>query len=386
MSTIYSLTPIIGLIASGLAASYSVLTLLAVVMWRLRRPASQSQPKPPVTLLKPLCGIEPALYEHLRSFCRQDYPEFQIVFGVRDPGDSALSVVQRLRLEFPTLPIDVVVEPRLHGSNYKISNLINMIEQARHDVLVMADSDVCVAPDYLSCVTAPLLSQEVGLVTCLYLDMPTPGIWSRLGAMYINEWYMPSVLLARMFGHRGYASGQTLCLRRETLEKIGGLRALANHLAEDHQLGELIRGLGLQLVLSPTEISAQHHEPSLASLMQHELRWMRTLRALRPRSFRLLFVGFSLPLAVCGFLLLSAEPALSLTAWVLLLTTLAARLGLYFAQRSQTPLPLLSDLWLVPVRDLLLCWVWAWSFLNSRITWRGDQFDVDANGIMRRSS
>jgi ceramide glucosyltransferase len=161
---------------------------------------------------------------------------------------------------------------------------------------------------------------------------------------------------------------------------------LANHLAEDHQLGELIRGLGLRIVLSPTEISAQHHEPSLASLMQHELRWMRTLRALRPRSFRLLFVGFSLPLAVCGFLLLSAEPALSLTAWVLLLTTLAARLGLHFAQRSGTRLPLLSDLWLVPVRDLLLCWVWAWSFLNSRITWRGDQFDVDADGIMRRSS
>src|SRR6202034_4127000 len=349
----HPLMMIIGLVAMVLAAAYLVLACVAVLLWKRVRSATRWPLAPPVTVLQPLCGAEAGLYENLRSLCAQDYPEFQIVYGVRDPGDSALAVVERLRREFPSRQIDLVVNPQTHGANFKVSNLVNMFACARYDVLTMVDSDVSVGADYLATVTAPLENREVGAVTCVYRDVPTARIWSRLGAMYINEWYMPSVLLARMFGHRGYASGQTLCLRRQTLEKIGGLRALANHLAEDHQLGELIRGLGLQIVLSPTEISAQHHEPSLASMMQHELRWMRTLRALRPRSFRLLFVGFSLPLAVCGFLLLSAEPALSLTAWVLLLTTVAARLGLHFAQRSRTRLPLLSDLWVVPVRDLL---------------------------------
>ena len=139
----------------------------------------------PVTVLKPLCGAEPGLYDHLRSFCQQDHPDYQIVFGVRDPTDPALAVVERLVAEYPSLPIDVVVNPQQHGSNCKISNLINMVARARHDVLAMADSDTFVGPDYLTIVTAPLLDHNVGLVTCIYRGVPTQGIWSRLGAMYI---------------------------------------------------------------------------------------------------------------------------------------------------------------------------------------------------------
>ena len=222
---------------------------------------------------------------------------------MRDPADPALAVVQRLEAEFPSLPIDVVVNPQLHGSNYKIGNLINMLERARHDVLIIADSDTFVAPDYLACVTAPLNDRNVGLVTCVYEDVPTKGIWSRLGAMYINEWYIPSALLAALFGHRNYASGQTLCLRRQTLSALGGFAVMANHLADDYRLGELIRGLGLRIELSPTVVMAEHDEPSLDCLTRHELRWMRTIRALRPRSFRVMFLSFLLPMACCGLLL-----------------------------------------------------------------------------------
>ncbi len=386
MPLINPLIAIIGFASLGLAASYAVLALVAVVVWQIRRAPTNSRQLPPVTVLKPLCGAEPGLYENLRSFCKQDYPEFQIVFGVRDLADPALSVVERLLVEFPSLPIDVVVNPQQHGSNCKISNLINMIARARHDVLAMADSDACVGPDYLSAVTAPLLDHNVGLVTCLYRGVPTQPICSRLGAMYINEWYMPSVLVAWLFGYQGYASGQTLCLRRDTLQAIGGLQAMANHLAEDHRLGEMVRGSGLRIVLSPYVLKAEHHEPNLDSLTGHEVRWMRTIRVLRPRSFRMIFLSFSLPLAILGIMLAGVEPSLSTTAWALFGTTVIARLLVHFVHRLRGDRPLLSDLWLLPARDLLIWWVWCRSFFSSRVTWRGSEFEVDANGIMRRLS
>jgi ceramide glucosyltransferase len=379
---------VLGLACLGAAACYSVLTLTAVLVWRLRRPTLHPRIMPPVTLLKPLCGAEHGLYERLRSFFQQDYREFQIVFGVRDPADPALIVVQRLQQEFPSLPIDVVATAQLHGSNYKISNLINMVARARHDVLIVADSDTFVGPDYLRSVTAPLLDRSVGLVTCPYRDVPTARVWSRLGAMYINEWYMPSVLLAWLFGGGSYASGQTLCLRRQTLEAIGGFQAITNHLADDYRLGELIRRTGMKIVLSPTVVLAEHDEPDLDALTRHELRWMRTIRMLRPRSFRLLFLTFSLPMAIIGFALsaAAAEPILTLTARWLLAIAVAARLAVHFAHRIKTDQAsdrsALADLWLLPMRDALLGWYWFVSFLSSRVSWRGGEFDVDADGIM----
>jgi ceramide glucosyltransferase len=386
MSAIHSLLSAVGLISLLVASGYALLALLAVLVWQGRGAARTFAKLPAVTVLKPLCGAEPGLYENLRSFCQQDYPEYQIVFGVCDRDDPALRVVERLVAEFPKLPIDVVIDPRQHGGNRKVSSLINMLGRARHDVLLMADSDACAGSDYLATVTAPLLDRKVGLVTCLYHGEPTGRVWSRLGAMYVNEWYMPSVLLARLFGHQGYASGQTLCMRRDTLQRIGGLRAIADHLADDYRVGELIRGLGLRIVLSSYVLRAEHHEPTLDLLVQHEVRWMRTLRILRPRSFSLIFFGFSLPLAVLGLLLCAVEGSPIRLAWMLFEVTLVARVALHLAHRLRGERPLLADLWLLPARDLLLCWVWWRTFFTSRITWRGSEFDVDAHGIMRSSS
>jgi ceramide glucosyltransferase len=201
--------------------------------------------------------------------------------------------------------------------------------------------------------------------------------------MYVNEWYMPSVLLAWLFGHQAYVSGQTLCMRRDTLQAIGGLRSIANHLADDYRLGELVRGLGARIVLSPYVPNAEHHEPNLDLLTRHELRWMRTIRVLRPRSFSLIFFTFSLPLASFGILLVTRRTAFSTAEWALFWTTVIARLVLHFVHRLHGNRPLLTDLWLLPVRDLLICWVWCRSFFTSRVTWRGNVFDVDADGIMR---
>lgn len=381
---------IAGLILLGLATIYALLTLTAVVAWQLRRVLARAAPPtaecPPVTVLKPLCGAEPELYEHLRSFCEQDYPQFQIVFGVRDPADPAVEVAQRLQTEFPAIAINIVANAAQHGSNNKCSNLINMLTVARHDILVIADSDTRVRTDYLHTVTAPLQDPQVGLVTSTYRDAPTPLVWSRLGAMYINEWYMPSVLLTWLFGYRGYASGQTLCLRRATLEAVDGLRATANQLADDYRLGELIRGQQLRIVMSPAVVEANHHEPSLKALMHHEMRWLRTIRILRPRSYSMMFLSFFLPVASIGMLLCAAGTTIPTAAWALFAITLFARLSLHLVHRLSALRSAPRDLWLIPVRDLLLCWVWGRVFFASRITWRGAKFDVDVNGMMRQES
>ncbi len=337
-------------------------------------------------MLKPLCGAEPGLYEHLRSFCLQDYPRFEIVFGIRDHNDPARIVAQRLAADFPALSIKIVVDPRLHGGNYKISNLLNMLPHAQYDLLVMADSDACVGPDYLATVTAPLGDAKVGLVTCVYRGRPTSSIWSRLGAMYINEWYVPMVLLAWLFGHRGYVSGQTTCLRRDTLHAVGGFEALVDHLADDYRLGQLVRDLRLRIVMSSYVVTGEHDEPSWESLTRHELRWMRTLQVLRPLSFRYMFFCFSVPLATLGVVLALAGTANPAAAKVLFAIVVVARLVLHFNHRFQGGRALFSDLWLVPVRDLLTCWVWCRTFFTPRVTWRGHQFDVDPAGIMRRLS
>ena len=387
MPLLHALTGLLGVVLSCVAAGYEAMALLAVLVWTWRRTRVPADvPAQAVTLLKPLCGAEPGLYENLRSFCLQDYPQYQIVFGIQDEADPALAIVARLIREFPALPIDVVVNPQQHGSNRKISSLINMVPRASHDILMIADSDALVGPDYLASMVAPLTDPGVGLVTCVYRGMPTSKVWSRLGAMYVNEWYMPSVLLAWLFGHREYASGLTLCLRRDTLQVIGGLRRLSNHLADDYELGALVRAAGLRIALSTYVPRTEHSEPSLDHLVDHETRWMRTIRVLRPKSFRFLFLSFCMPLALVGLVMSEELPAVAPISTVLFLTALGTRLALYSIPKWSNRDFSLKDLWLLPARDLLLCWVWMRALRSSRVTWRGNEFAVDAEGIMRSLS
>ena len=387
MPLIHALIGMLGVGVLCVAAGYEAMALLAVLVWTVRRARRPSgRPSQAVTLLKPLCGAEPGLYENLRSFCLQDYPQYQIVFGVQDHRDPALGIVARLISEFPALPIDMVVNGKQHGSNRKISSLINMVPHARHDVLMIADSDALVGPDYLASMVAPLADPGVGLVTCVYRGMPTSKVWSRLGAMYVNEWYMPSVLLAWLFGHREYVSGLTLCLRRTTLQAIGGLRRLSNHLADDYQLGALVRAAGLRIALSTYVPRTEHSEPSLDQLVDHETRWMRTIRVLRPRSFLFLFLSFCLPLALIGLVMSAELPAAAPLGTALFLVALGTRLALFSIPKLSSRDFSLTDLLLLPARDLLLCWVWMRALRSSRVTWRGAEFAVDAQGIMRSLS
>jgi ceramide glucosyltransferase len=365
-----------GTALAALAMGYSITAWLAVRRRILpTRPALANAH--PVTVLKPLCGAEHALYECLRSFCEQDYPRFQIVFGVSASDDPAVAVVRRLQREFPSRDLKIAIDGRQHGSSPKVSNLINMMAFARHNYLVISDSDVRVGRDYLARVAAPLRDPGVGIVTCCYHGWAHVGLWSSLGSMFITEWFTPSVRVAAMAGSRSFAFGATIAIRRDVLASIGGFMTIANQLADDYRLGELTRRVGLRTVLSDVVVETRVDEANLGELLRHELRWLRTIRAVRPVGHALCFITFGIPVAALGSMLAAGAPC----ALAMLAITTAARAMLHSTLRK--PGSALSHLLLLPVRDTLSFALWGWSFATRRVRWRNDHFQVTRNGAFQ---
>src|SRR5215469_18310488 len=333
---------------TALAVAACGYTIAACAASRARRARGGTPPTaPPTTILIPLCGSDPELYQSLRTFCAQRCVDLQIVCGVRDVEDPALEAVRRLQREFPLLDLRIVANPAQHGASAKVSNLINMMPLARHEFLVIADGDVRVPPDYLERVVAPLSDEGVGIVTCLYRGCPRPGLWSMLGSLFINEWFVPSARVAALLGSRAFAFGVTIALRRAALQRIGGFAALADQLPDDYRLGELTRRLGLRTVLSEVEVETCVDEGSLGELVRHELRWLRTIRTVRPLGYALAGVTFGLPATILGSVLADGSRA-TLT---MVAVTAIARLMINSAPRK--PYSPLAQLWLVALNDLL---------------------------------
>lgn len=378
----------LGIAIAAAAFAYAWIALLASCR-RLRpfpvNPAHDSGAHP-VTVLKPLLGADPYLYENLRSFCVQTHPDYQLVFGVRDFEDPAIAVVQRLRAEFPARDMALVVNPAVHGSNPKVGNLINMLSFAKHDWLVLADSDIRVPADYLSRVTAPLAAAGTGLVTCLYRGIAENGIWSWVGRMFIDDWFVPSVRLANVFSRPRYAFGSTIALRRDVLGAICGFEVLKDALADDFWIGELVRRHHLRIVVSDLLVGTQVGETRLSSLWTRELRWLRTVRALAPWGFSMTWVCFTTPVAVLGFALAPGAWAASLAA-----LGISARLALHGMQsRAERPHLPWFEVLLVPVRDTLLLLQWATALTGWRVRWHGRTLDArtshSAPGLIRHST
>lgn len=367
----------VGFTAAAASLAYLAAAVLAVRRWAAR-PFPRVEQQPPVTILKPLCGSEPLLYENLRSFCDQDYPAFQVIFGVRDGNDPAVQVARRLIEEFPHRDLGLIIDERLVGTNHKVSNLANMMPAVRHDRLVIADSDIRVGRDYLSALAGPLDDPAVGLVTCLYRARPVGTLWSRLGAQFVNEGFLPSVLVANMLGSTDFGFGATLAVRRTVLERIGGFPALADYLADDYLLGAQTRRLGLRTVLSPYLVETVVHEPSFAALVAHELRWARTIRLVRPWGHAGSLFTHAFPVSLIGAALIHSLP------WSAALPLLALflRLVLYSSVRSSLRLSDSATAWLVPFRDLLSFTIWSMSFLRRRVRWRQRELSVHTDGRM----
>jgi ceramide glucosyltransferase len=325
----------------------------------------------PITLLKPLHGDEPLLEEAPASICAQDYGVYQIVFGVDSHTDTSLPVLERLRHRFPHCDITVVVDPTPHGSNLKVTNLINMFPSAKHDVLVIADSDVLCAPDFLARIEATLAIPGTGIATDLYGGVAAScSLAGLLGSSWINHGVVPGVLMARGLGRQD-CLGATMALRRETLSAIGGLTALMNHLADDNILGKLIESRGLAVRIADSVVVTTVSETGLAELFRHELRWARTILAIAPIGYAMSGIQFvlfwgALAVALSGGSEWSLK--LFLIAWLVRAATAVGidrSLGLV-----KSGLATAAPIWLFPLRDLMSMTIMLASSLSD-LTRRG---------------
>lgn len=365
---------------SGIA--YCLLSLWAVLkfQWR-KRVAPIGTFTPPVSILKPLCGLDPHGYESLRSHCLQDYPQYEIIFGVSTSSDPAAAAVEQLIREFPDVPMRLVVCSSVFGMNFKVSNLLQMLPASNFPHIVVNDSDIDVPRNYLRRVIGPLEDRSVGVVTCLFRGMAARNIGSLLESMGISCDFVPGVLCASEL-EKGihFAMGSTMALHRGVLERVGGFQGIADYLADDYELGNRVSSSGLRVAIADCVVD--HYLPgySWAGFFQHQLRWARTVRSCRPGGYAGLIFTFVIPWSILAF----AAAPFQLLSWVLLLVSAVLRLLIvaatgHFVLRDRR---VLRNLWLVPIRDFLAPVVWVLAYTGTSVIWRGNRFEL-SNGKLR---
>jgi ceramide glucosyltransferase len=354
----------------AVAAAYQLIALIAVLAHR-RSGAGPCPANSGVSILKPVYGRDPGFYSAIRSHALQQYPEFEILFGVHSLDDSASADVQRLIAEFPSLPIRLIVCSR-RTPNPKVGTLADLASEARYPVLIVNDSDITVPPGYLNNVTAQLRDPSIGLVTCLYRaeahDWP-----SRFEALAVATEFAPGTLVAPWFGVSEFGLGSTLAFRKADLERIGGFRSIADYLADDYQLGRRLHSLGLRNLISQVVVSTRISAGSWAAAWRHQLRWARTIRLSRGGGYAGLPVTFATLWALLAALL---------GFWPLALGLLAIRLAMALA--CGWGVLGSADVWkyfyLIPVRDLVGVAVWAAGLFGNRVEWRGRRLRIDGEG------
>ena len=340
-----------------------------------RRARGESCATPPVSILKPLKGSDPEMYECFRSHCLQDYPEYEIVFGVSDPADPAATSVEQLKQEFPNRRIQLVVCQQILGPNVKVSNLEQMAQDARHEYLIVNDSDIRVGRDYLCQLVAPFCDEAVGMVTCLYRGVPATTLGSQLEALGISTDFIPGVIAARLLeGGLSFGLGSTLAFRRSDLNQTGGFKAIVDYLADDYELGHRIAALGKRVVLADAVVETYLPAYGLGAFLAHQMRWARGVRDSRLGGYIGLASTFGLIWALLNLLLAGAAT----WSWIVLGIVLLLRIVVAFAVGKSVlkDRQLLKHLWLLPLRDLIAVGVWIVSFWGHTVTWRGDEFEL----------
>lgn len=369
------------LLAVGLTGTgYALLAALLVGRFMRAAPKMPVQ-APAVTILKPLHQNEPDLAKNLETFFTQHYSgAIQIIFGVHDQNDTAVAVVRLLQAKYPRADTILVADPSMYGANAKVSNLINMLPAARHDTLILSDSDIAVGPNWLAQVTAALGRPDVGIVTCLYTGEPARDghrLWSGLAAMGTSYSFLPNAVLGTSLGLAAPCFGSTIALRRQTLDEIGGFGAFADQLADDYEIGRAVQARGYALALPTLGVGHTAAENTLADLFRHELRWTRTIRLVNPAGHAGSFVTHGFVFALMGAVALGFSPAglavmaLALAARLFLKSRIDGLFGTYA-----------GPFWLMPVRDLLSFVVFIASLFGETVHWRGSRFAVEPSGAM----
>jgi len=363
------------------AIAYYLIAVVAGLLWfadRRRQRALGLSFTPPATIFKPLRGADAEAYENFASFCRQDYPEYQILFGVREANDPVAPIIRQLIADFPDRDIELVISANEIGYNAKVSNLQNMFAKAKHDVLLVVDSDIRVAPDYLRRVVATMRREKVGMVTCLYRGVNATTAAGLLENIGISSTFGPEVCSSRALEGIAFALGSTIVMRRELLEAIGGFPAVADYLADDFLFGNLTAREGFEVVLSDCVVEHVSGPDTMTAMLKHQLRWGRSTRISRPWGYRGLILTYGTATALLALLAWNFSPF----AWGLFASTMIARfmpvflVGVYGLKDRQ----LARYFWLVPIRDLITFGIWVVSFVGDEIEWRGMRFRVLPGG------
>lgn len=354
----------------------AVSVIAAVRFFRMRRLASWTG-RPPVTIIKPLKGLDRDLYENLKSFCALDYPRYQLLFTLASPDDPALPVLSRLRAEFPDLDLEVIVSKNRIGFNPKINNASNAAPFIKHDLLLISDSDVRVQPDFLTRMTAPLRDESVGLVTAFYQATHAHGLWARLEGLSVNAQFLPQAVVAASFGMR-FAMGAAMLVRRDVFERAGGFQTMADHLADDFILGAGVKAAGYQVEIADCVVESLPDHGGAAEHLRHQVRWARTIRICNPGGYVGTFLLHGFSLLTLKIFLFGPDPV-SVT---LAFAVLAAK-GLAKAAISSWCLGGLQDyvnLLLLPWSEWVAFGAWVSGFRSAQVLWRGELYSVQPQG------
>jgi len=335
---------------------------------------------PPVTVIKPVKGMDAESFENFASFCRQNYPIFRVIFAVADKNDPALPVIRRVMAAFPDSDIDLVVDDRKHGPNYKVCNLMNAFSLAKHDIIIVCDSDIRVGPEYLRHVCAPFADPAVGLVTSLYRCSRVHGWATALESLGFTAEMAPNVMVARTLEGLSFALGASMAVRREALEAIGGFGALVEYLADDYQLGNKVHRAGWRLELSDYMVESVMKEETFREVVIRQLRWCRTMRVSRPGGYAGSGITQPFPQAFLAILVSGFTPPG--VAAALLLYLIRGTVATVFSRRYLGDRLLPKWLFLLPFRDLIGFTTWLLSFFGSRVSWRGRHYRVLSGGGM----
>jgi len=359
--------------------AYSLVTLYAVRAFFRRKPMVAATGFP-VSIVKPIKGLDANSRQNLESFCRQDYPVFQIVFALHSQEDPCLPVIRKLAADYSSLDIAIVINPDVHGSNGKVSNLINAFPFVKYDIIVIADSDVRVAADYLAKISAQFSAAEVGLVTSLYRGAEIASTATALEALGFTAEMMPNVIVAERLEGLSFALGASMAVRRKALEEIGGFNALADYLADDYQLGNMIHKAGWKVALSGDFVASVMQQETLADILARQVRWCRTMRVSRPLGYLASGITHPFPAIAASFAVAGCWQ--TAFAAVVILYVIRGAILTYFSRSCARDGLLPGYLWLLPLRDALSTAAWAAAFAGNSVRWRGEAFTLKADGKM----
>jgi ceramide glucosyltransferase len=353
------------------------LALAAILILRFpSRQRSGPARQPPVTILVPLCGEDSGLYDRLAALCDQVYSgPRQLVCGLQNPDDPAIGIVKAVARDYPDCTIDLQIDAKQHGSNHKVSNLINMMRTARHDVLVIIDSDMLVGPTHLADAVGELQKTGVGAVTCIYHGLTGAGASSALSALGINSHFLPGVITTVTFGLAQPCFGATIALSRSVLETIGGLRTFADCLHDDYAIGAAVRNAGYQVAIPHFSIGHVCREHSIRDLLRNQIRYARTIRMIEPVGYAGSIITHPSALALIAMLLGNNH------GFPLLVLALCARFVVCLCIEHCFTVPR-QAYWLLPIRDLLSFGVFITSYVGAHVSWRGEHYRLNADGSL----